>query len=154
MSVTYFKRFRMEIPLRGFVLPPGPLPPGYQLSRWHRSLLEQHAEAKYRSFCGEIDAVVSGAAAGRLRREADAVLASEPIRLSDEERAEWLASVDGVTLGSDGLIPFRDTIDRAHQSGVRYIVQPGGALRNEDTIAAADEYGMVMVSTGTRLFHH
>ena len=58
MSVTYFKRFRMEIPLRGFVLPPGPLPPGYQLVRWHRSLLEQHAEAKYRSFCGEIDAVV------------------------------------------------------------------------------------------------
>jgi phosphoribosylaminoimidazolecarboxamide formyltransferase/IMP cyclohydrolase len=101
-----------------------------------------------------LDAVVSGNADDLLARESDRVLASEPVRLSPEERADWLRTMQGVTLGSDGLIPFRDTIDRAHQSGVQYVAQTGGALRNEDVISAADAHGMVMVSTGTRLFHH
>jgi phosphoribosylaminoimidazolecarboxamide formyltransferase/IMP cyclohydrolase len=59
-----------------------------------------------------------------------------------------------VTLGSDAFIPFPDTINRAAQSGVEYIMQPGGSVRDEDVIAACDEYGMVMVYTGVRLFHH
>jgi phosphoribosylaminoimidazolecarboxamide formyltransferase/IMP cyclohydrolase len=101
-----------------------------------------------------IDAVASGASDDLLARESAKMLASEPVRLSPEERSEWLRTMGEVTLGSDGLIPFRDTIDRAHQSGVRYVAQTGGALRNEEVTCAADEYDMVMVSTGTRLFHH
>jgi phosphoribosylaminoimidazolecarboxamide formyltransferase / IMP cyclohydrolase len=59
-----------------------------------------------------------------------------------------------VTLGSDGYFPFRDSIDRAAQSGVRYVVQPGGSVRDSEVIAACDEYGMTMAMTGVRLFHH
>jgi phosphoribosylaminoimidazolecarboxamide formyltransferase/IMP cyclohydrolase len=77
-----------------------------------------------------------------------------PRRLSKAEKREWLDALRGVTLGSDAFIPFRDNIDRAHASGVEYVVQPGGALREQDIIAACDEYGMAMVCTGLRLFHH
>ncbi len=101
-----------------------------------------------------LDAVVSGNAEDLLAHEFDGMLASGPARLSPEERTDWLRTMEGVTLGSDALIPFRDTVDRAHQSGVQYVVQTGGALRNEDVILAADKYGMVMVCTGSRLFHH
>jgi phosphoribosylaminoimidazolecarboxamide formyltransferase/IMP cyclohydrolase len=77
-----------------------------------------------------------------------------PERLPRSEKAEWLQTLDGVTLGSDAYIPFRDNIDRAHASGVEYVVQPGGAMRDQDIIAACDEYKMAMVFTGVRLFHH
>jgi AICAR transformylase/IMP cyclohydrolase PurH len=62
--------------------------------------------------------------------------------------------VHGVTLGSDAYIPFRDNVDRAHASGVDYIVQPGGAMRDQDIIAACDDYNIAMACTGLRLFHH
>ena len=77
-----------------------------------------------------------------------------PARLSSAAKRDWLDAQEGVTLGSDAFFPFRDSIDRAAQSGVRYVVQPGGSLRDDDVIAAADEYGMVMALTGMRLFHH
>jgi phosphoribosylaminoimidazolecarboxamide formyltransferase/IMP cyclohydrolase len=77
-----------------------------------------------------------------------------PVPLTLEEKHEWLARFDGVALSSDAFIPFRDNIDRAARSGVRYVVQTGGSSRDEGVIAAADEYGMVMVFTGLRLFHH
>jgi phosphoribosylaminoimidazolecarboxamide formyltransferase/IMP cyclohydrolase len=77
-----------------------------------------------------------------------------PQRLTAAEKRAWLERQDGVTLGSDAFFPFRDSIDRARRSGVRYVVQPGGSMRDEDVVAAGDEYGMVMVMTGTRLFHH
>lgn len=77
-----------------------------------------------------------------------------PKRLTAEEKRRWIAGLKGVTLGSDAFIPFADTINRAAQSGVEYIMQPGGSVRDEDVIAACDEYGMVMVYTGVRLFHH
>ena len=77
-----------------------------------------------------------------------------PEQLSAEERREWLDGLDGVTLGSDAFFPFRDSLDRAVQTGVRYVLQPGGSNRDEDVIAAANEYGMTMVFTGVRLFHH
>jgi AICAR transformylase/IMP cyclohydrolase PurH len=77
-----------------------------------------------------------------------------PERLPAELRRAWLQLPRGVTLGSDAFFPFRDSIDRAHASGVEYVVQPGGALRDLDVIAACDEYGMRMVCTGVRLFHH
>ncbi len=79
---------------------------------------------------------------------------SVPEPLSGDERHAWLARFDGVALSSDAFIPFRDNIDRAARSGVRYVVQTGGSSRDEGIIRAADEYGMVMVFTGLRLFHH
>ncbi len=77
-----------------------------------------------------------------------------PAQLSAEERRAWLDTLNGVTLGSDAFFPFRDSIDRAAQSGTRYVLQPGGSTRDEDVIAACDEYGMTMVFSGVRLFHH
>jgi phosphoribosylaminoimidazolecarboxamide formyltransferase / IMP cyclohydrolase len=83
-----------------------------------------------------------------------ASFAEVPARLSEVEKHEWLAQLRGVSLASDAFIPFRDNIDRAHSSGVEYVVQPGGAQRDEDVIAACDEYGMTMAFSGLRLFHH
>ena len=77
-----------------------------------------------------------------------------PTRLAAAEKAEWLGQQAGVVLGSDAFFPFRDSIDRAAQSGVRYVVQPGGSMRDEQVVAACDEHGMVMALTGVRLFHH
>ncbi|NOZ24289.1 MAG: phosphoribosylaminoimidazolecarboxamide formyltransferase [Planctomycetes bacterium] len=77
-----------------------------------------------------------------------------PTRLTVEQKKEWMAKLDGVSLSSDAFFPFRDSIDRAHESGVKYIVEPGGSLRDDEVIAAADEYGMVMAFSGIRLFHH
>ena len=77
-----------------------------------------------------------------------------PERLSPAEKRDWLAMVQGVTLSSDAFFPFRDSIDRAGRSGVSYVAQPGGSLKDADVIAACDEYGMMMCLTNTRLFHH
>ncbi len=77
-----------------------------------------------------------------------------PQRLTTAEKAAWLAQQSGVTLGSDAFFPFRDSIDRAQRSGVSYVVQPGGSVRDDIVIQACDEYGLVMALTGTRLFHH
>ncbi len=77
-----------------------------------------------------------------------------PPQLTYEEKQDWLGKLKGVSLSSDGMIPFRDTVDRAYQSGVGYVVQPGGSIRDEDVIKACDDYGMVMAFSGVRLFHH
>lgn len=77
-----------------------------------------------------------------------------PQRLSAAEKRAWLDQLSGVTLGSDAFFPFRDSIDRAQQSGVSYVVQPGGSIRDDVVIQACDEYGIAMALTGTRLFHH
>jgi phosphoribosylaminoimidazolecarboxamide formyltransferase/IMP cyclohydrolase len=77
-----------------------------------------------------------------------------PERLSREEKRAWIDKFTGVALASDAFIPFRDNIDRAARSGVGYVIQTGGSSRDEGVIRAADEYGMVMVITGLRLFHH
>ncbi|MGQ9707378.1 MAG: phosphoribosylaminoimidazolecarboxamide formyltransferase [bacterium] len=79
---------------------------------------------------------------------------SLPEPLTREERWGWISRFDGICLASDGFIPFRDNIDRAFRSNVRYIIQPGGSTRDEGIIRAADEYGMVMVCTNLRLFYH
>ena len=78
----------------------------------------------------------------------------KPVRLSKEEKKQWIAGLKGVSVGSDAFFPFRDNIDRAYQSGVRYIVQPGGSLRDDSVLAACDEYGIVMVFSNLRLFYH
>lgn len=75
-------------------------------------------------------------------------------RLTKEEKRHWLDKLTGVSLGSDAFFPFRDSIDRASRTGVKYIAEPGGSTRDNEIIAAADEYGMVMAFTGIRLFHH
>ena len=77
-----------------------------------------------------------------------------PERMSPKAKRYWMSEQGGVTMGSDAFFPFRDSIDRAAQSGARYVVQPGGSIRDDGVIAACDEYGMVMVFNGTRLFHH
>jgi phosphoribosylaminoimidazolecarboxamide formyltransferase / IMP cyclohydrolase len=77
-----------------------------------------------------------------------------PRRLDMAAKRAYLATRKGVSLGSDAFFPFRDNVDRAQASGVSYIVQPGGSVRDDVVIQACDEYGMVMCFTGTRLFHH
>jgi phosphoribosylaminoimidazolecarboxamide formyltransferase / IMP cyclohydrolase len=77
-----------------------------------------------------------------------------PDRFSQEQKHEWINLFYGASLGSDAFFPFRDNIDRAQQSGVRYIVQPGGSVRDDLVIEACNEYGMVMAMSGLRLFHH
>jgi phosphoribosylaminoimidazolecarboxamide formyltransferase / IMP cyclohydrolase len=77
-----------------------------------------------------------------------------PDQLTDEERRTWLDGLTDVVLGSDAFFPFRDSIDRAAKSGAKYVLQPGGSNRDEDVITACDEYGMTMVFSGLRLFHH
>ncbi len=77
-----------------------------------------------------------------------------PMRLTHDEKRDWIGGMTGVSLGSDAFIPFRDNIDRAAASGVTFVVQPGGSLRDDGVIAACDEYGMAMAFCGVRLFHH
>ena len=80
--------------------------------------------------------------------------AVKPPVFTREERQEWLKNLSGVTLGSDAFFPFSDNIDRARRSGVKYVVQPGGSVRDDAVIDACNRYGMAMVFTGIRLFHH
>lgn len=82
------------------------------------------------------------------------VLEEVPEKLSQSEREQWLKGLKNVTLGSDAFFPFRDNIDRARKSGVKYIVQPGGSVRDDIVVDSCNEYGMVMVTTNLRLFHH
>lgn len=79
---------------------------------------------------------------------------SRPEPLSDGEAKEYLSKVSGVSLGSDAFFPFGDNIERAHRSGVTYIAQPGGSIRDAQVIETCDKHGMVMAFTGMRLFHH
>ena len=83
-----------------------------------------------------------------------AILEVVPERFTEAEREAWLKGLQNVTIGSDAFFPFRDNIDRAHRSGVKYVVQTGGSLRDDLIVEACNEYGMVMVMTGLRLFHH
>lgn len=81
-------------------------------------------------------------------------LTERPARLSEKDRAAHAALLSGVSLGSDAFFPFDDNIERARESGVAYVAQPGGSVRDEDVIAACDQYGIAMFFTGLRLFHH
>lgn len=82
------------------------------------------------------------------------VFTETPHQLTVEERRAWLDDMSDVVLGSDAFFPFRDSIDRAAGSGVKYVLQPGGSNRDEDVIAACNEYGMTMIFSGVRLFYH
>ena len=78
----------------------------------------------------------------------------KPEVFTAEQKKAWLAQNTDVVLGSDAFFPFSDNIERAHKSGVKYIAQPGGSVRDDLVIECADKYDMVMVFTGIRLFHH
>ena len=80
--------------------------------------------------------------------------AAEPEPLTARERAEWMAKLTDVVLGSDAFFPVGDNIERAHRSGVRYVAEPGGSVRDDQVIETCDKYGMVLCMTGIRLFHH
>ena len=77
-----------------------------------------------------------------------------PEPLTDKEARDYLKTITGVSLGSDAFFPFSDNIERAHNSGVSYIAEPGGSIRDDAVIDACNKYGMVMAFTGMRLFHH
>lgn len=79
---------------------------------------------------------------------------SRPEPLSDIEISDYLSDIDGVSLASDAFFPFSDNIERAHKSGVKYIAEPGGSIRDDLVISCCDKYGIVMAFTGMRLFHH
>ncbi len=96
-------------------------------------------------------------------RDSDTVLGDDvwqkyfavrPEPFTREEKDAYLATISGVTVGSDAFFPFSDNIDRAAKSGVSYVAEPGGSIRDDLVIEAADKYGMVMSFTGMRLFHH
>ncbi len=78
----------------------------------------------------------------------------KPEPLTREEKRAWLDTLTGVSLGSDAFFPFGDNIERAHKSGVLYIAQPGGSIRDDNVIETCDKYGIAMAFTGMRLFHH
>jgi len=78
----------------------------------------------------------------------------KPEALTREEKRAWLDTLTGVSLGSDAFFPFGDNIERASRSGVQYIAQPGGSIRDDHVIATCDKYNMAMAFTGIRLFHH
>ena len=82
------------------------------------------------------------------------VFTEKPAVFTEKEKRAWLDQLQGVTLGSDAFFPFSDNIERAHKSGVAYIAQPGGSVRDADVIATCNKYGMAMAFTGIRLFHH
>ena len=78
----------------------------------------------------------------------------KPEEFTREERRQWLSGMTGVALGSDAFFPFGDNIERAHKSGVEFIAQPGGSIRDDNVIETCDKYGIAMAFTGIRLFHH
>jgi len=78
----------------------------------------------------------------------------KPEEFTKEEKRAWLETLTGVSLGSDAFFPFGDNIERARRSGVEYIAQPGGSVRDDQVIATCDQYGIAMAFTGIRLFHH
>ena len=80
--------------------------------------------------------------------------AVRPDPLTAEEKKTWIAALTGVTCGSDAFFPFGDNVERARKSGVQYIVEPGGSIRDDHVIETANKYGMVIAFTGMRLFHH
>ncbi len=78
----------------------------------------------------------------------------KPDVLTREEKRAWLDKMTDVALGSDAFFPFGDNVERAHRSGVKYIAQPGGSIRDDNVIETCNKYGMAMCFTGIRLFHH
>ena len=102
-----------------------------------------------------IDVFISDEYEDVLREDAwQATFKVKPEPLTAEEKKAWIATQTGVTVGSDAFFPFGDNVERARKSGVCYIVEPGGSIRDDNVIETADRYGIAMAFTGMRLFHH
>ena len=84
----------------------------------------------------------------------EAIFTEKPAVFTREEKKAWIAGMEDVALGSDAFFPFGDNVERAHKSGVKYIAQPGGSIRDDNVIETCNKYGIVMAFTGLRLFHH
>ncbi len=82
------------------------------------------------------------------------IFKTRPERLTLEEKKAWIASQRGVSVASDAFFPFGDNVERARKSGVDYIAQPGGSIRDDHVIMTCNKYGIAMAFTGQRLFHH
>ena len=82
------------------------------------------------------------------------VFTEQPKALTREQKKAWIAQMSGVTVGSDAFFPFGDNVERARKSGVDYIAEPGGSIRDDNVIEVANKYGIAMAFTGMRLFHH
>ena len=82
------------------------------------------------------------------------IFARKPEVFTKEEKRAWLDGMDGISLGSDAFFPFADNIERARKSGVSYVAEPGGSIRDDEVIEACNRYHMAMAFTGIRLFHH
>jgi AICAR transformylase/IMP cyclohydrolase PurH len=102
-----------------------------------------------------IDVYVSGEAGDILSEGVwEEIFTHKPEPLTQEEKQEWLSKLAGVALGSDAFFPFGDNIHRAAKSGVEYIAQTGGSIRDDQVIEVCDQYNIAMAFTGIRLFHH
>ena len=101
-----------------------------------------------------IDLYLRGEMTAKEREAWLASFAQEPLPLTPEQRSDWMAKLQGMSLSSDAFIPFRDTIDRAAAVGVGYVAQTGGSIRDGEVTEAANEYGLLMTCTGVRLFTH
>lgn len=102
-----------------------------------------------------IDVYISDEADDVLRDGAwQRLFKQRPEKLTREQKAAWIAKNTGVALGSDAFFPFGDNIERAHKSGVQFIAQAGGSVRDDNVIETCDKYGIAMAFTGVRLFHH
>jgi len=101
-----------------------------------------------------IEQYLLGAVEGAEKAAWEASFDQVPAPLTEADKRAWLDQVTDVALSSDAFFPFRDNLDRAARSGVKYVAEAGGSIRDEEVIAAANEYGMTMVFTGVRLFHH
>ena len=134
---------------------------GQKADNWY---LRQHAKVLELQFVdgirrpdrdNAIDIYTSDEYEDLLRDDAwQKVFKEKPAVLTVEEKNAWIAAQSGVTCGSDAFFPFGDNVERARKSGVQYIVEPGGSIRDDHVIETANRYGLVMVFTGMRLFHH
>ena len=89
-----------------------------------------------------------------LTENGEKTFTKKPEVFTREEKRAWLDKMTEVTLGSDAFFPFSDNIERAHKSGVKYVAEPGGSVRDDAVIETCNKYNMVMAFTGIRLFHH
>ena len=102
-----------------------------------------------------IDVYISDESEDLLRDgEWQRLFTEKPSELTYDEKKAWLKQLDGVSLGSDAFFPFGDNIERANKSGVKYVAQAGGSIRDDNVIETCDKYGIAMAFTGLRLFHH
>ena len=127
---------------------------------WHLRQSDRVLSLKFADGIGRpdknniIDLYLSDADYPDLLSEWQKYFAEKPAPFTREEKDAYLKTVSGVTLASDAFFPFSDNIERAAKSGVKYVAEPGGSVRDDLVIEAADKYGMVMAFTGMRLFHH